>query len=402
MPSSLSFSQWRSIALAGYGPTLASSIGFGAIGPLVALTARELGASVSLAAFIVGLIGVGTLIGDLPAGIIADRAGEKSAIIGACLVDAAMLGIICLVPHLWVLGGCVFVVGLAGSVFGIARQSFLTEAVPPQARGRALSSLGGAFRIGYLIGPLCGAAIISRWGMPSAYGFAAAMSLVAAGITFALPDLPRESEQLSHDGVAEARLTQVLRDGRKALLTVGIGCLVIQLVRSARQAIIPLWCDYHQVSPATTSLIYAASMAMDVLLFFPGGYLMDRLGRWWMCVPPLTLMSIGLGVLTFSHTASWITAAAMLLGFANGVSSGIVMTLGSDNSPAVGRTKFLAGFRLFGDTGASLGPLAITVITGFASLATSAWVLMVLGLAGAAWLTTWVPRARPAPRTRVG
>jgi len=41
-----------------------------------------------------------------------------------------------------------------------------------------------------------------------------------------------------------------------------------------------LWCHANGLSPATTDLIYAWSMAADVLLFLPGGALMDRFGRW--------------------------------------------------------------------------------------------------------------------------
>ena len=57
---------WRSIALTAYGPTALVSVGTGAIVPLVALSARELGARVGGAALIVALAGIGQLVGDLP------------------------------------------------------------------------------------------------------------------------------------------------------------------------------------------------------------------------------------------------------------------------------------------------------------------------------------------------
>ena len=45
--------------------------------------------------------------------------------------------------HLVVFGVGVFMVGTAQAVFGLARQSYLTETVPPRYRARALSMLGG-------------------------------------------------------------------------------------------------------------------------------------------------------------------------------------------------------------------------------------------------------------------
>lgn len=392
MPESLTRAQWREIAIAGYGPTLMASIGMGAVTPLIALSARHLGASVGLAAFIVGLMAVGTLIGDLPAGVVASSWGEKKAITAACLVSAVALAGACVAHSVPVLMIAVFVLGLAGSVFGVARQSFLTEAVPVRYRGRAMSTLGGTFRVGFFLGPLAGAAIVSRWGLAPAYGFAAIMELVAAVVTLTLPDVTKEAPA---DADAPTILT-TLRDNRRVLLTIGLGCLALMIVRQTRQAVLPLWCEAHGIDAAATSLIFSASMFLDVLLFLPGGWLMDKVGRWWLCVPSMLVMATGLVVLPFTTTLPTIAAVAMVLGLGNGVSSGIVMTLASDASPAIGRPQFLASFRLFSDAGVMLAPLLITAITTVAPLSSAAFALGGIGFVGAAWLTKWVPRNRPA------
>jgi len=77
----VAWSDWRGIIIPAYGPTTLVAIGQGAILPLVALSARDLGAGVGTAAFIVALIGVGNLLGDLPAGALAARIGEKQALV---------------------------------------------------------------------------------------------------------------------------------------------------------------------------------------------------------------------------------------------------------------------------------------------------------------------------------
>ena len=46
-------------------------------------------------------------------------------------------------------------------MFSLARQAYLTEAVPIRMRARALSTLGGTFRIGCFIGPFVGAALVT-------------------------------------------------------------------------------------------------------------------------------------------------------------------------------------------------------------------------------------------------
>jgi MFS family permease len=379
---------WKQIAVAAYGPTALASIGYGAVIPLVALSAT--------AALITGLLGIGQLLADLPAGWVAERLGEKWSIILACLVDVVMLSSVSFTHSLLHLAIATFVTGITGAVFGLARQTYLTVAVPLQYRARALSSLGGVFRIGGLIGPLIGAAVVAAFGLPKAYLFAASMSLLAAIVTLTLPDLPGETP--GENAPQSAGMFVVLRQSVGILMTQGVGALVIMLVRSARQAIIPLWCSAHGISPAATSLVYSISMAFDVALFFFGGSLMDKFGRVWVAFPAMIVMGIGMAILPLTHHIGTIIAVACLLGLGNGISSGVVMTLGSDASPAVGRTKFLAGWRLLSDSGNALGPLAIAAVTTFATLGSASVVLGVLAWGGAAWLLRFIPRRVP-PQT---
>ena len=59
---------------------------------------------------------------------------------------------------------------MAAAVFGLARQSYLTDAVPFHFRARALSTLGGVMRIGMFLGPFLAAAAIEHYGLAGAYG----------------------------------------------------------------------------------------------------------------------------------------------------------------------------------------------------------------------------------------
>ncbi len=382
--------KWGRIALAAYGPTLLSSVGFGAVAPLVALSARDMGASVGLAAFITGLVAIGQLVGDLPAGWAAERLGEKRALVLACLVNAGALMLAYVSTNLWLLSLAVFLCGPAGSMMGLARQTYLTEAIPLRARARALSTLGGVFRIGGFLGPLLGAAAIVWRGLSTAYLLGSLMCLLAAVVTLALPDLPGENRGVRRTP-GHLTMSTVVRANAKALATLGTGALAIMLVRAARQAILPLWCEAHGLSADATSLVFAVSMGFDVTLFFLGGSLMDRFGRIWVAGPAMLVMGAGLLLLPLATTTKLIIVVAAVLGLGNGISSGVVMTLGSDASPSEARTKFLAAWRLVSDTGNMLGPLAISAISLVAPLAAASVVLGLFAWAGAAWLWKWVP-----------
>lgn len=126
-----------------YGPTLLFAVGQGAVLPVIALSARDLGASVGVAGLVVALTGVGQILGDVPAGALAARLGERRAMIAAVFATAVALAGCVLARSVVVLGASILVTGLAGAVFGLARQTYLTETLPVHARGRGMSTLGG-------------------------------------------------------------------------------------------------------------------------------------------------------------------------------------------------------------------------------------------------------------------
>jgi MFS family permease len=378
---------WRRLAASIYLPTTLSFVGFGAIVPLVPLTARALGASVAEAALVVALMGIGTLVGALPAGVIADRFGEKRSLVGAMLLDAVCLLICAFATSEWVLAGAVFVIGLSGAMLSLARQSYLTVAVPLEYRARALSTLGGVFRIGNLIGPLMGAAVVSVWGLQAAYLVATGTSLIAVAVTLALPDLPGESTGTDEP----VRMLQVLRDHSRVFATAGVGASALMLVRSSRDALLPLWCEQIGLDAATTSLIFALSSGIDMTLFYVGGSVMDRFGRRWVSVPAIVIMGACFALLPLATSTLAVALVAAVLGLGNGISAGVVMTIGSDFSPPFGRPQFLAGWRLTTGIGQAAGPLLITVVAAVAPLGLAAVAIGLIGFAGAGWLWKWVP-----------
>lgn len=389
---------WGRVAVSAYLPTLLSSVGFGAVIPLIPLTALHLGSSQATAAFVTSLVGIGQILGDVPAGRLVTRFGEKWALVAAMVLDAAALAAMGLASSTWWLAVAVLVNGACAATFGIARQTYLTEAVPYRLRARALSSLGGVFRVGWLIGPLLGAWILHHGSMRWAYAAASGFAVVGAAVTTALPDLPAatptDEDSATQPAERGPSTWQVVVAHWPLLLTRGAAVAALMVVRSARQSLLPLWCHTHGIDPATTDLVFAASMSADVLLFLPGGWLMDRFGRWWVAVPSLAVQALALALLPAAHSLAPIVAVAVLLGLGNGTSSGIVMTLGSDASPARGRPQFLAAWRVMADSGSALGPVVVTLVTLVGPLGAASLVLSGIGALGTWGMARWVPRGR--------
>jgi len=379
-----------------YLPALLYGIGQGAIAPVVALSARDLGASVAAASLVVSAAGLGQVIGDIPAGALTARIGERRAMLLAVGLVSLALAACLVVPVVWGFALAIFGTGLAAAVWGLARQTYLSDAVPIQLRARALSTLGGVQRIGTFVGPFLGAGAMRFLGTDGAYWIHLVAALLAAAVLLRLPDV----DQVRRAGRELAPSTRaVIREHLPVLRTLGLAALLVGAVRASRQVVIPLWAQHIGLDPETTSLVFGLSGAVDMLLFYPAGSVMDRLGRKWVAVPSMAVLGVAHLLLPLTHGVVALTTVALLMGIGNGLGAGVIMTLGADASPVVGRAQFLGAFRLWADAGIGAGPFLIAAVTAVGGLAPAVLVMGLAGWAAAAAMGRWIPPHPTAPST---
>lgn len=390
--------RWREILIPAFGPSVLFGLGKGAVLPVIALTALELNASHAVAGAIVSLIGLGSLINNIPAALITNRFGERRSLVGAALFSILALILCVFAGHPAVLALGVLMLGMATSVFYLARQTYLMEAVPASMRARAFSTLGGTQRIGMFTGPFIAAGVMHFFGLPGAY-WTAILALAGTGILcFSVPDLqpamPPASRRDADLPIANPRMWDVAKQYGHVLLTLGMGVALIGALRASRQIAIPLWAESIGLSATATAVVFGVSSAVDVLLFYPAGKVMDLYGRLWVALP--CALVLGLSFVTIPLTASFIPLilVAILMGVGNGIGSGIVMTLGADASPVDGRTQFLGLWRLISDVGTSAGPFFLSAMTALISLGAGIVSVGMLGFAAAVIFWRKLPHRR--------
>ena len=408
-----------------YGPTLLFSIGEGAVIPLIPVIAAKLGAGVALAALVSSALVVGQLCGNLPAGWAVARIGERATMaIGGIAAIAAAVGLI-VAPTLATLTIAVFVLGFCAAVFGLARHSFMTTRIPLSFRARALSLLGGSFRLGVFVGPFVAAALLAVFGDEHSAIWFALVCLVGVVLLVLLgPDPEKDAAAAlarTHTEVADApevredtgeAITGPVRvpdaptgvwrtmwQHREVLARLGLAAALLSAVRSARQVVLPLWGVSIGLDAQTIAIVVGISGALDFALFYASGQVMDRFGRLWAALPAMLLMGAGFVALAFTHdlseAAMWFALFAAVLGVGNGMSSGILMTLGADLAPQRDPAAFLGSWRTLTDAGGAAAPLLVSAVTALASLSLATGVIGVVGLIGAFGFLRWIPRYVP-------
>lgn len=406
---------FRTVVMGVFAPSLVFGIAVGVCLPLIPLYAIRLGADLATAGFVSALLPIGKIIADVPAGAVAARIGDRRAMTMAALLGLAALGGAAGATSLWMLQVAVLSLGVATAVFHLARHAYLTEITPAGRRARMLSTLGGMHRLGYFIGPFLGAAVIIGSSIRPAFWLATGCAGLSLVILLAVSDKtsvtdeagsPPTTGALGGTGRPIGGVFTVMRSYRRLFLTLGSATLLVGAVRGARQTVLPLWGQFQGFDPEVISLIFGLSGALDMLLFYPAGKVMDHYGRLWIGIPSMLLMGLALALLPLADTVATVAVVAALLGLGNGVGAGIIMTLGSDVAPSGQRSPFLGVWRLFQDTGDAAGPLIISAATALGSLAAGIWVVSVVSCGASAALGRWVPKysdhANRSTRRRVG
>jgi MFS family permease len=409
----------RAVALAAFLPTLLFSVGEGAIIPIIPVVATNLGAGLALAGFVGGMLMVGELCGDVPSGWIVSRFGERNSMIGAALLCIVGL-VVCLAsPSTLALIIGVFLIGLATAVFALARHAFMTSYVPIKYRARALSTLGGVFRGGWFIGPFISAGVIALTGNAHAVFWVHIAACIAAAIVLmVVPDPsvvtsklrqevePAPEARLPDAGLEEARertagLFATIWSNRGVLARMGTGAALIGGLRSSRTVILPLYAVAIGMNGTSTALVIGIAGAVDFALFYSSGQIMDRFGRLWSAIPSMLGLGIAHIALAFVTSEPWFIAVAIFMSLANGLGSGILMTLGADLAPQAAPAPFLGAWRFTGDFGQAAAPLWVSGVTAVFSLAVASFSMGVFGLIGAGMLARYIPRYVPKRTPRV-
>ncbi|WP_295851544.1 MFS transporter [uncultured Microbacterium sp.] len=410
-----------------YGPTLLFAVGEGAVIPLIPVIANRLGADVALAALVAAALVVGQLCGNIPAGWAVARFGERVTMgVAGIVVLAGLLGIV-FAQSLAFFTAAVFLIGFCAASFALARHSFMTTRVPLTFRARALSLLGGTFRLGMFVGPFISAGLLAIFGDETAsIVFFAVCQVATILLVFFGPDpekaVPVGAGSTTRRGAGDSRdvedtgepvtgaIPTVERAGvfrtmwrfRGVLARLGLAASSLSAVRSARQVVLPLWGVSLGLDAGTIAVVVGVSGAIDFALFYASGQVMDRFGRLWAALPAMVLMGAGFLALSFTHelssAAMWYAMFAAVLGVGNGLSSGILLTLGADVAPPTDPAAFLGSWRTLTDAGGAVAPLIVSALAAVASLSVGVGAMGLIAVLGAAGFIRWVPRY--VPRTR--
>jgi MFS family permease len=375
-----------------YLPALLFSIAQMMIVPVLPVYAREeFAVSYGLIGVVLAAGQIGRMLGDIPAGLFLRRWGRKPAMLsglsGAAISGAALFAAGS-IPEViaWLL-----LFGISGALYNISLHDYLSGEVVNTNRGRSIAMIGGVYRAGRLIGPTIATTLAALFGLRVPFLVVGGFALIAG--TVVLRNLPAgKKPKREHIPSHSSRLLSVMRRHKRDLAVTGMGQVCAQITRAGSHAIIPLYgTDVLGLSVEMIGPIFSVSAALDLIFFYPAGWVMDTKGRKYAIVPSFVIQAIGLALIPLTMGFWGLLGAASLIGLGNGLSAGTMMTLGADLAPPDSRGEFLGVWRLIGDMGSAGGPLIVGGIAGILALGASALVISGAGGMAASIFAFLVP-----------
>lgn len=375
-------------------------IGFLMVLPLLPFYAERLGASPSMIGALISTFALAQLITAPWWGRLSDRYGRRPIIIGALLVSAAAYAVFAVAHSVWLLLLSRLIQGAGGGTVGVV-QAYVTDAVEPEERSKALGWLTAATSAGVMIGPGV-ASLTAVWGS-SAPGFVAAALCVANAVSAWLW-LPESAEhvrrgetlEVERSSIRQAVWDVIRRPRRPAASLIWIYAIGMMAFMAMNGILALFLGGRHGVNEQTIGLFYMYVGGVSLIM---RGALLGPAIRW---LGEVRVMRAGIGALTLGYLLMPLTAslgqlalAALLIPIGTALLFPATTSLVSRHAPVAEIGQAMGVQQAFGGFSRLVGPLWAGVVFQYVGVAAPFWLSAALMVAGGLFALSLKPVEPP-------
>ncbi|HYT98818.1 MAG TPA: MFS transporter [Gemmatimonadales bacterium] len=333
-------------------------IGFGIIMPILPMYAQRFGAQGIGYGALVFVFSAMQFLATALLGRLSDRIGRRPILLTTMLFNAAGYVLFAFAPSYAVLFLARVISGFASGNISAA-QAYVADITPPAERARGMGTIGAAFGIGFVLGPMIG-------GLADHYLGHVAPGLIAAGLS--LINFLSASAILRESLATEHRTARPLLDfghmgaalGREQLRPLMLVWLIAPFAFAGYTVALPL----H----ATAALGWGAKelgwlfVVIGTIAAAVQGFLFGRIerrtGARALLVVGLFGMAVSIAAVPYAATSLQLYAWTVPLAFANSLFAPAASGLVSIYADPTEQGTILGAAQAFAALGRSLGPLA--------------------------------------------
>jgi len=310
----------------------------------------------------------------------ADRHGRRPLLVIGALLTVLALALHLVATSLPLFIGARAILGVAEAAFLVAALAATGDLAPPGRTGEALSLVSLSLYIGLVVGPVLGEAVLGAAGYSGVWIVAGALSLVAAGLAWLVPETRPTAPPAGANAPAGTR-----RRGRllhPAGLLPGVIILCGLWGMAAFLTFVPLHATALGLSGAGPALAVFGAVVIAVRLF--GAKLPDRVGAVPLTATALGFTAVGSVIIALVGGLPGLLLGSAVLGAGVAMTMPAVLTLAISRAPATERGSVVGTASLFLDLAFGLAPVFLAPIAagaGYPAIFLASSVVAVLGAA---------------------
>ncbi|MGH7823125.1 MAG: MFS transporter, partial [Candidatus Binatia bacterium] len=314
---------------------------------------------------LVSSFAVGRLLFDYVGGALADRVSPRLlATVGAAIT--ALSAFLCAeaTSYSWLIVYRV-IEGIGSAFYVITIMALFARTVAADQMGKAMGFYQSMILLGVSFGPTIGGIAAEGLGIRAPFYFMAACGVIVAVLTFFLvtAEVRAAHEQRSE----RPTLALVMRHvtNRRFLYVLAVTFYVFAVRAGARTNLIPLFgAERGGLGESAIGFILSISAFSNFVVLFHAGALLDRRGRQRVAMPALAATSLICAGFAWSPGFANLAVMSTMLGITLGYLAPAPAAMVADLTSREMLGAVIGVYRMAGDLGLLLGPVALGAIAG--------------------------------------
>jgi DHA1 family multidrug resistance protein-like MFS transporter len=337
-------------------------LGISIVSPVLPQYALSFSIPVELIGWAVSGFALARMFMDVPAGFLADRFGRKiNMIIGLIMIILSSVGA-GLATNYPLLILARIVEGVGSALYVTSATTWVAQISTGEARGRYMSLYSGLIFAGTSFGPTIGGYAAVRFGLNAPFFFYAAFAFFGLLATIPLKE-PHEPSSSGHSEMSLKDVPAVLLNGPFLLVNSSVFALFFLRV-GVRSTLLPLYASLNLgLTEDKIGLIMMVAAILTSVLAFPSGWLSDKIGRKIPIMTCLFLSTVSVLLIPLQTSLGGLIGIMALYGLGTGL-QGSIAAWPADVAPKGRLGTSMGVYRVIGDLGMVLGPIAVTYIAG--------------------------------------
>jgi MFS family permease len=335
----------------------------GILSPTFSLFAENLGVSLALLGIIITVGGLTQLIIALPFGVLSDRIGRPTMLVGGviaftlCLFTAAFAG----GPFLLFTSRVLY--GIGGVATFSIGAGYLGDITTREQRPFAFGLYTSAMGFGFAVGPFVGARLVERYDARTAYIVGGLLAL--AGLLLALRILRSANRRKGAPVIRRASGMGNVRGilGQHDLMLVTFGNMLMSIAFAGGvTTFFPIYADELLISQAAIGSMFALRALVSTLGRVPNGMISRTLGSQPVMLSALLVDTLVMFAIGHTANPTLLTLLLAIEGLAFGAYLVSGQTYVADHTSFENRGAAVGVYSTASSLGSTIAPLALGLV----------------------------------------